>query len=515
MTATVDRAAPGSPGIEAPAADAIDAPVPASVRVYVLAAETSLIPLTLPAEAHLGKVVEATVKVVNRRLPGDDALPDRRAYEFGWIDGAALSDRPEATLSSCGVRDGDLLQLLPAGVPIRYVPRNESVSSALSDYLRTAVKPVTGPTAHAVATAAIITAVLGCALLVWRTRLALHWGLGCAAALGVLAAVCWFATALTGWRWPEFRGVRDVFAVTSIAVSAAALAAVPPRVGVANVFVAAVTITVAAVLLVRFTGRYWAACSAAMCLGALGSAASAAAMFAPLSGLQVGVSGLVAALVLITVAPKLGLMLARIPRQPFRSIRNRDMFAHAQGQPYDTVSPVEDEAPDPSMLSGAQVAAAATRARSVLVGVCIAVAVVQVISAWLAVTPHAHRPVLATVLVCAVAVELIIRARRFYDRVQAVLLVASSTAALMAIGAKYAWSTPPADLADVLVFTGLAALPAAVVFVVGTAGWQHLFSPNTRKAVEWLGYLLIVAIPLLAAWALNFFTFLRTQGVHW
>jgi len=117
--------------------------------------------------------------------------------------------------------------------------------------------------------------------------------------------------------------------------------------------------------------------------------------------------------------------------------------------------------------------------------------------------------------VCAVATALIVRARRFNDRVQAVLLVGSSTAALMAIGARYAWSAPVADLSKVVVYAGFAAIPALVVFVVGTVGWQHLFSPNTRKAVEWLGYGLIVVIPLLAAWALNVFMFLRTQGLRW
>lgn len=514
MTATVDRPEAAAAG-PAGAAETVDAPVPASVRVYLLAARKSLIPLTLPAEAPLGKVVEASVKVVNNRLTGDDALPERVVYEFGWIDGAVLSDKPEATLASCGVRDGDLLQLLPSGAAIRYVPRNESVASALAIYLRSAVNPVTGQTAHAVAVSTIIAAALGCAVLLWRTRLALHSGLSCAGALAAVAVVGWLATVMTARRWPEFPRVRDSFAVTSIVVSATALAAVPPKVGAPNVFVAAVTVSAACAVLARFTGRYWAACSAAIALGALTAIASGVSMFAPLSGFQLGVSGLVAALMLTTLAPKLGLTLARIPRQPFRSLRNRDMFEHAEDQPYDTVSPVDDDTPDPSVLSSEQVAAAATRARAVLVGVCVAVAAVQVLCAWLAVTPHTNSPVLTVLLVCAVAVELIVRARRFNDRVQAVLLVGSSTAALMAIGAKYAWSTPATDLSSVVVYAGCALIPAVVVFLVGTAGWQHLFSPNTRKAVEWLGYLLIVVIPLLAAWVLNIFMFLRTQGLHW
>ena len=130
MTATVDRPEAVAAGSEG-TAETVDAPVPASVRVYMLAARKSLIPLTLPAEAPLGKVVEATVKVVNNRLTGGDALPDRVVYEFGWIDGAVLSDRPDTTLASCGVRDGDLLQLLPAGTadPLRAAQRERGLSA--------------------------------------------------------------------------------------------------------------------------------------------------------------------------------------------------------------------------------------------------------------------------------------------------------------------------------------------------------------------------------------------------
>ena len=94
-------------------------------------------------------------------------------------------------------------------------------------------------------------------------------------------------------------------------------------------------------------------------------------------------------------------------------------------------------------------------------------------------------------------------------------LVASSVAALMAIGYKYAWTTPATDLGATLVYVGIASGIAIAVFALGSAGWQYLFSPNTRKAVEWLGNVLIVSIPLLAAYVLNIFSFLRTQGLWW
>jgi type VII secretion integral membrane protein EccD len=493
------------------------APVPASVRVYVLAGN-ALVPMTLPAEAPLSMLVGPTVKTANSRLSnqGGAALPDRTRYEFAHVDGAVLSDKPAATLLSCGLKDGDLLRLVPAGQGVRFVPRIENLASALANYLRGLVKPVTPATAHTVAVAIIIAATLAAAAMVWRSRLVLHQGWILApVVLAALAVLTWIATYVTAKRWPGYWRYRDAFAATAIGLSAASLAAVPPGLGVANVFAGAITVAAGGFVMATRTNRYWAAGTAVLCVGGLSTLLAGWSLFWPLSRYQAAVAGLLAVTILITRAPKLGLTLARIPRQPFRSRRGRDQFDRAEGQPMDTVSPVEDTHSDPTALSTEQVASAGRRARSVLVGVCIAVAVVQLVCAWLVITPHANKPVWTTVLVCVVALDLIIRARKFNDRLQAVLLVGSSVAALMAIGYKYAWTTPPTDLAAVLAYIGIASAIAIGVFALGSAGWQYLFSPNTRKAVEWLGNILIVSIPLLAAYVLNIFSFLRTQGLWW
>ncbi|WP_421843097.1 type VII secretion integral membrane protein EccD [Mycobacterium sp.] len=511
MTATLEQhdTAPRSESTETAAAL-----VPASVRVYLLVENQTLIPMVLPAQAPLAKVAAATVKAVQNRL-SVGALSSTGVYEFGWIDGAVLSDKPDSTLEIAGVRDGDLLQLVAAGSAVRYVPRNENVASALAAYLRTSVRPVTPATAHVVGVATAVGVAVCCALLIWRTRFMPGSSeLVCASALAVLAALAWLATYLTHKRWPELRFAQDASATTGVVLSAACLSALPPKIGTPNLFVAAVTLSVGATVLVVLRQRYWGLAAAVICTGGLVAIAAGVSLFAPLSGLQIGVGALVSALALITVAPALGLWCARIPRQPFRSLRNRDMFDHASGQPRDTLSPELDDTADPSVLSADQVAAAAQRARSALVGICAAVAGIQIVGAWLTITPHTHRPVLGVLLVGAVALELILRARRFNDRVQAVLLVASSIAALVLIGARYAWAAAP-DASGVLMYCGWAALPGVLAFVTGTALWRYLFSPNTRKAVEWLGYLLIVLIPLLAAWVLNIFGFLRTQGLHW
>ena len=237
------------PAVNPATVETAPAPVPASVRVYVLAAEKALIPMTLPAEAPLSMLVGPTVKTANVRLSSQGAgvLPDRTRYEFARVDGAVLSDKPAATLLSCGVKDGDLLRLVPAGQAVRFVPRIENLASALANYLRGLVKPVTPNTAHTVAVATIIAATLAAAAMVWRSRLAVESGeILAPAVLAVLAVLAWVATFATAKRWAEHWRFRDAFAAAAVVLTAACLAAVPPGLGVANVFAGAITIAAGA-----------------------------------------------------------------------------------------------------------------------------------------------------------------------------------------------------------------------------------------------------------------------------
>lgn len=511
-TATVgtDEAAPDA------VVETMVAPVPADVSVFLFA-NGSLVPLTLPADAPLTKLVDPVVERVNKRLAsqGGGRLPDRVRYEFAWIDKTLLSEKPSATLATSGVRRGDILRLVPVGEAIRYVARNENPASGLAAYLRSVLKPVDDATARSVAVGAMVVAALTVTALVWRARLELEYGWAAAGALTGVAAVMGLCALVTAQRWPELSRVRDVFAGTAVLVASAALAALPPKIGVPNVFLGLTALTALSVVVVGRTRRYWAAGAAITTVAALGAIAALVGSYAPLHGYQVGASALVATVVLVVRAPAFGLVLSRIPRQPFRSVRNRDMYARAEGQPHDSVSPVEDETPDPTVLSTAQTSAAGDRARSVLVGISVAAAFLQSIGAWLTVIPHAHYPVWTVLFVVDVALFVIIAARRFYDRAQAVLLVSSSVVALMAIGAKYAWCTPGHEMYAVLMYAGLACVPAVIVFAIGTAGWQHLASPNTRKAVEWLGYVLLVGGVLLFGVVLDIFSFFRTQGFGW
>lgn len=500
----------------APEVEVIASASPPSVRVFVLAGN-ALVPLVLPSEVSLSALAEPTVKATNRYLlqHGEPLLPTRVKYEFALIGGELLSDKPAATLASSGIQHGDIVQLAEVDTALRFRARIEIASTALSNYLRGVVKPVTQATAHAVGIATLIAALFTIGALLWRSRLALPQSYASAIALAVVALAAVVGTYVTARRWPEHTVVRDIFAATSIVLVSACFGAIPHGLGAPNVLWALVTTAAGTAVLTVLTGRYWGASAAVLAVSALGALAALVSSFWPLSAPQLGAAGLVAVVTLITLAPKLSTVLARLPRQPFRSLRNSDLYAHAAGQSYESVSPVDDLVPDKSMLSTDQVADAARRANSALSGLCLAVGALLLLSAWLAISPHQNRPIHTIALVVIVAVVIIVRARRYKDRVQAVTLVVSAVAALAAIAVKYVWSTPAEDLSTVLYYTSFVALVAVPVFIIGTAGWSYLFSPMTRKAVELIHYLLIAAVVPMALWVLNIFTFLRTQGLWW
>ena len=51
----------------------------------------------------------------------------------------------------------------------------------------------------------------------------------------------------------------------------------------------------------------------------------------------------------------------------------------------------------------------------------------------------------------------------------------------------------------------------ALGLIIAATVPRHSFSPVFRKVVEWLEYLLVVLVPVLAVWLLNVFTLVRNR----
>ena len=112
------------------------------------------------------------------------------------------------------------------------------------------------------------------------------------------------------------------------------------------------------------------------------------------------------------------------------------------------------------------------------------------------------------VVVGAVSMILILRARAFRDRTHAIILVAAATVAL--IGTAALRVARPADRHRATLGAAGAALGVAVAGLLAAAFVPpHVFSPPVRKVVEYAEYLLLATLIPFAAWAIGLLHYIR------
>ena len=487
-----------------------DAPVvPPSARVSVLAGDAHQIDVVLPAAVPLSALTDATIVAVNKVLRGRgaDELPSG-AYEFARAAGMTLLSG-ELSLAAHNITDGELLALVPARAAQRYGPIVENVSTALARYATEHFPMVTARTAVVVAAAISGVALATAELLVWRMRWATA-GSALSPALFAGAAVCLLAAALLCARVRATRVVVDGAAWAGVVAAVLAAATLPPGAHPAapHAFLAAWVAGIGVALLAWFTGRHWAPAAAVITIGAAVIGAAAVRMFATVPGPRIAVATLLGVLIAVTVAPTMGLRMARVPRQSFGSITGRDLFARAPGQPGDTLSPVES-APHDITLRGEQVAEVARRSNTVLTGMLTGIGVVALAASIFAISPDQPRQWPQVVVVATVALILILRARAFRDRRHAIIVVSAAAASLIAIPAHYGFAAAPTDVGTGLWAAGLVLGVAVAGLFAGSFVPSHIFSPPVREAVEWLEYVLLALVVPFAAWAIGLLHYVR------
>ncbi len=499
-----------SPAV-APASAGMPPAVPPSCRVSILAGDSHQIDLVLPAAAPLNTLVEPTVAAVNKVLRGRGA-PELPAAAYEFARGAGMSAlAADVSLAGHHIVDGDILVLMPAGTAERYGPVVENVSTALAQYASEHFVRVTAETAIAVAVSIMGAALAVAAALLWRLRWAAAESSLLVSTLLAGAAAVLIGAAVLAARLGAPRIVGDGAAWAAIGLSTLAAATVPPggTHGAPHAFLAAVTAIAASWLLVRLTGRYWSAAAAVITTGAGAIAAAALRMHWAVPEPRLAVGMLLGVLVAVAAAPAVALWLAKVPRQTFGSITGRDIFARAPGQPEDTVSPVEAGPPADVTLTGEQVTAAARRSNTVLTGVLLGIAAITIPSALVAITPGVGQQWASLVVVGAVAMILILRARAFRDRRHAIILVTAATAASIGAAARYGFHAAATDT-SVALASGGAAIGIAVAGLLAAAVVPpRVFSPPVRKIVEYTEYVLLAAIVPFAAWAIGLLHYIR------
>jgi type VII secretion integral membrane protein EccD len=498
------------PASPSPSPTPPDAPlVPSSCRVSILVGDAHQIDLVMPSAVPLSALTDGTRDAVNRELRrrGDDELPSV-SYEFARAEGmSALS--AELSLAAQGVSDGELLALVPAGTAQRYGPNIENVSTALARWAQQQFPMVSARDAVVVAAALTGVALAVAGLMVWRMRWASAGGWLPVALFGG-AAIVLFVAAMLAARLGAQRVVVDggAWAGMGAAVLAGATAPHGAHPGAPHAFLACVVAITGAAMLARFTGRHWTAAAAVITVAIAGLGASAVRMFFAVPGQRIAIVMLIAVLVASRAAPAMGLWMARVPRQSFGSVTGRDLFARAPGQPEDTVAPVES-APHDITLRGEQVAEVARRSNRVLTGTLVGVGVVALASSWFAITPGRGNQWPPVVVVAAVALSLVLRARAFRDRRHAITLAFAAALSLIAIPAQYGLHAAPSDTAVELYAAGAVLAVAIAGLIVGATVPSHIFSPPVRQAVEYLEYVLYVLVIPFAAWAIGLLHYVR------
>ncbi|MGB3485720.1 MAG: type VII secretion integral membrane protein EccD [Mycobacterium sp.] len=490
---------------------------PARCTVAVVCGEhlvSQVYPASVPIEIFIDDIVELLNEELRRRgLPG---LESSVGYELQRANGTRLD--VTKTLDDLGVEDGATLVLVPAVDGDSFEPQYESLSTGLARVGKKLFAPVTAETATHVALAIlgmVSVAILTAAL---RNRLVTD-ALAATIVTGVLGILTLGGAGAVARWWPARVDLVAGFgwlAIPLLAVSAGSAA--PGELGAAHLFIAGLTVTVLTCGLIALTARHLTAAAAIITLCTLGGAVALARMWRPVPAQWLGMSTLVALLLLLTLAPTFALWAARIRPPHFGSITGRDLFRRSDGLPVDAVAPVDEDAdedpaePNPDNTPrGAEIAAGAKRANSVLTGICIGAAIALPAAVWATLMPGRDKSTAAAILAGLLVLIFISRARTFADKRHAVALVCGAAAAVCLGVTKYVLASPADSGAAVLwgalalAAFGFAGLLAALLVPVTR------FTPLVRMLTEWLELLAIVAALPLAAWIGGLFTWVRMR----
>ncbi len=252
-----------------------------------------------------------------------------------------------------------------------------------------------------------------------------------------------------------------------------------------------------------------------MAVTVLGGTVAAAAIpltYLDLSVRQIAGGAALVGLVLLTAAPRLAVVVARIrppdlpdPGNEVNPATLTDIFDAESARDdaeLDSAEDIERQREQAGAGIEGRARLAVTSLRGLIAATSALLSGAAVLSA--AVSPGGIREI---VLAAAVAGLLALRGRWFPDRVQAIALVIASAVTVVGVGFVLvgAYETAPARLVVVLV-VGAAAV-AACVASVQLPGRR--LSPVTRRIIDLIEYALILVIPIIACWIMGIYTAMR------
>jgi type VII secretion integral membrane protein EccD len=500
VTAVVEAPQPG--------ADAIGTPQAAVVAI--MAADVQ-IGVVLDAHAPLSVMIDPLLKVVNTRLRELGIAPLQAKGRGRWtlclVDGTPL--RPNLSLTEQEVYDGDRLWLKFLEDTEHRSEVIEHISTSVAANLSKRFAPIDPVVAVQVgATMVAVGVVLASALLEWwRWRHESWLPAPFAAVIAVLVLTVATMILARSKTVPD-RRVGDILLLSGLVPLAVALSTTAPGpVGAPHAVLGFGVFGVAAMLVMRFTGRRLGIYTALVTICAAATIAGVARMVLMTSAVTLLACVLLACVLLYHGAPALSRWLSGIRLPVFPSATSRWVFEARPDLPT-TVTVTGGGQPTLEGPSSVRdVMLRAERARSFLTGLLVGLGVLTVVCTAGLCDPHAGRKWLPLLLAAFTFGFLMLRGRSYVDRWQAITLAATAVLIIAAIVVRYVLvSGSPAVLSAgvaVLVLLPAAGLTAAAVVP------NTIYSPLFRKFVEWIEYLCLMPIFPLALWLMNVYEAIR------
>lgn len=485
-------------------AEPADTPHPAEVdaaRVAVLVS-THQVDVVLPIKFSIETFIDDLLAVLTTVVGDVDFTPPAGQWSLAR-PGQEPIPRWQ-TLEDYDIADGAVLALCPVESTEVFTPVIEDITDALAMINEREFAEFDSAASALVGLAALVAgAVAVSAMLAWSWTSTASIGWSAAPAL-VLGLVCCRAAFLARSRYQSPRACLGLTLAAVPLMSVGAAMLVPPPYGHPGPFAAAnlaagsvVAATVAATML-WLTRLGVATLVSVTTLGVLGFLAALPMTYLDASVGQMAAAAVLEALVLLGLAPRLAVAVARI-RPPDLPDPGDEVAPGTLNDIFDTATEASTE-PELGLESRARLAVTS------LIGLIVAVAVVIPLAVVIVqvVNPGGVRGIMLGVLM---AVILVLRRRSYPDRVQAIALVTGAlvTALSTALVLTVLYQTAPARA----VVAGLFVL----VVVVGSVAAMLLpgarLSPVTRRLIDITEYLLIIIVPILAFSLMGIYTAMR------
>lgn len=423
------------------------------------------------------------------------------------------------SLADHDIVDGTVLMLAAVESAEVFTPVVEDITDALALINEREFAEFDSDTAAVAGLCVLGTGTVAIAALLswmWTQTGSLVW---CALPALLLGAVCWGAAVVARNRDTAPRVPLGLVLAAIPLLFAGSAMVVPPAYGEpgpfgpANIVAGAVVAAVAAAAMMRVTGWGIATLMAVTVLGIVVTVVVLPLVYMDLMVRQVAGGAVFIGLVLLTLAPRIAVVIARIrppdlpdPGNEVNPATLTDIFDAETTRDADLDAEESADAErrrqrrEVGIESRARLAV--TSLRGLISAISALLSVATVICA--AVSPGGIREI---IMAAAVAGILAMRSRWYPDRVQAIALVAGSTIVVLGTAAVLmgAYGSAFARLSVVLVVAVIAC--CACVAALRLPGKR--LTPVTRRVIDLIEYALILVVPVLAFWIMGIYTAMR------